>query len=111
MAGLEPAEKEEIGSLRRAPRAAPPPPTPKPAHVAAHTKGKHVSLSWWSPVLALFSSAPVLPTPYLAAHSPLGRPPPSPIELYGRSLCLSSLSTAASLPPTPLATAWVSQDC
>lgn len=78
MAGLEPAEKEEIGSLRRAPRAAPPPPTPKPAHVAAHTKGKHVSLSWWSPVLALFSSAPVLPTPYLAAHSPLGRPPPPP---------------------------------
>ncbi|KAM7320526.1 hypothetical protein ACRRTK_020969 [Alexandromys fortis] len=55
--------------------------------------------------LALLGSSPPLPRPRPLPSSP------SPIELYGRNLCHSSLSPAASQPPTPLATGWVSQDC
>lgn len=79
---------------------------PQPEHVAARTKGSMFLCPGGHPrALALLGSSPPRPRPRPLPSSP------SPIELYGRNLCHSSLSPAASQPPTPLATGWVSQDC
>lgn len=99
-----------MGPSEGLPRAAPPP--PKPAHVAAHTKRKHVSLSWWSPALALFPLAPVSPPPTFQP------PPPTPHRaLWEGSLplltvysCLSASHTSGhrlGQPGLPKAEKWV----
>lgn len=102
MASLEPAE-EGIGSLGRAPLCSLPSLsmwrrlTPRDACFFVLVVTRPCSLQLWSS-----------PPP---AFQPIPPPAPRPPELYGRSLCRrSSLSPAASQPPTPLATAWVSQD-
>lgn len=76
------------------PRAAP----PNPEHVAAH-QGKHVSLCWWSPALALFSSL----SSALSPPHPLPSDPPSlphralgeeSLPLLTVSSCLSASHTS-----------------